>query len=799
MTMTIKRAAVIGAGTMGSGIAALLAGVGIDTLLLDIPAPDTQPEDDHAERNAFALRGIERLKQSRPPELYVAADLDRIRVGNIEDDLGKLSDVDWIIEVVVEKLAVKRDLFVKLNAIAKPNAILSTNTSGLPIAQIAEGMGDDFKRRFMGTHFFNPPRYLHLLELIAHPDCDPGLVRGMTDFLAQTMGKGVVIANDTPNFIGNRFLSILTMHTLAYALDHGFTVDEIDSLTGPLIGRPKTGTFRLSDLVGNDVFADIAENLYPAIPDDPQREVLAHPKAKAIYDRLLANDWLGNKRGAGFYKRVKLPDGGKAFWTLDFATHEHSEPQTVRFESVGKHRKVGDTTERIKRLLAEDDRAAQFLWDHHAFYLTYAAGRVPEITDSLINIDNAQKWGFVHDAGPFEIWDALGVAETIPAFAEKGYAVPAWVEQMVASGKTHFYQRDEHGRVIGYYSPQAGDYVALESDPREIQIADRRAAGHLIKRNAGANVVDLGDGIALLEMTTDKFTIDDAFVMMGLEAADLLDRGMYRGLVVSHDGNRFSIGANLMLVLLAAQNDQFDQIETLIKGLQNFTLALRYAKAPVVMAPFDMALGGGAEILLAGHATVSHAELYTGLVEFNVGLIPAGAGTKSMMQRAINPVARTTGGDVRVPLQQIYQQMITAKVSTSAKEAMAMHMLTPDSPIIMNRAHLTYEAKQKALELAADFAPRDPEPVYVAGGAVYTALRAELDQRLADGQISEYDALIADKLAGVITGGADAEAGWVDEQTVLDWECEVFMELTTHPKTHERITHMLKTNKPLRN
>jgi 3-hydroxyacyl-CoA dehydrogenase len=801
MLYSIQKVGVIGAGTMGSGIAAVLAGVGIPTVLLDIPGKDTTPDSDLKARNAPALAGVQRLKKSlmgKRPELYHADDLDLLTVGNLDDNLDMLADADWVVEVVVEKLDVKRSLFGKLAEVVREDTILSTNTSGLPIADIAEGMDEGFTRRFMGTHFFNPPRFLELLELIPHANTDPELVAFMGDFASTRLGKGVVVAKDEPNFIGNRFLSVVSSQAFNYAIDNGFTVDEVDALTGPLIGRPKTATFRLLDLVGNDVAVYVARNLYPAIPNDPDREILAHGKANAIYSWLLENGHLGNKTGQGFYKMVR-GESGKEFWTLDFETLDYHAPQKVRFESVGKHRKHANTGERIKALLAEDDRAAQFLWHHHAFYLAYASKRVPEITDTIVNVDNAQKWGFAHEMGPFEIWDVLGVAETVPAFEEAGYTVADWVKTMLADGNTTFYQRDEAGKVVGYYSPQSGDYVALERDPRRITVADLKAAGAIIKQNASANLLDVGDGIGLLEMTSDYFVIDGDFVQMGLDAAEMINNGELRGLVISHDGERFSIGANLGLVMMSAMSGEIDQLRALVRGLQDFTLALRYCNGPVVTGAFSMALGGGTEVMMAGDATVAHMELYAGLVEFGVGVVPAGSGTKELMRRALGPVMSVKNADALPHLQKIFEQTAFASTSFSAKQAKEMYFLRPHDRIVMNRRDVLGEAKRTALFLAENYTPPAKAKVWAAGRDTYAALLIAIDGLVRGGYASEHDALIARKLAWIITGGAVSEPGWVSEQYILDLELEAFVELAQTPKTLERIQHMLQTNKPLRN
>lgn len=799
MSYHIRKAAVIGSGTMGAGIAALLAAVGMDTTVLDIPAKGTNPGDPPARRNALVSDNLKRLVGARPPQVFIASDLERIRTGNLDDDLGLLADADWVIEVVVERLDVKRSLMAKLVEVVRPDTIITTNTSGLPIQAIADGLGEGFSRRFLGTHFFNPPRHLHLLEVIPHPNTDPALVDYMVEFGTRVLGKGVVICKDKPNFIGNRFMSMSGMQVMNYALDHGFTVEEVDALTGPLIGRPKTATFRLNDLVGFDVAVHVARNLYEAIPDDPAREVLTHPKTVALSQRMLDNNWLGNKTGQGFYKQVKGEGGEKEFWPLNLETFEYQPPQNPRFESVGKHRKVEPLGERIKRLIAEPDRAGQFLWHIHAFYLAYASNRVPEITDTIVNVDNAQKWGFGHEMGPFEIWDAIGVDETIPAFEAAGYPVADWVKQMTASGHPTFYQRDSAGQVVGYYSPQAGGYVALAKDPRRITAAALRAANRRVAGNSSASVLDMGDGVALWEFHSQALAIDAELVEMGYKALDLLQSD-FDALVISHDGERFCIGANVFMVVMAVNSGQLGELDKSIRALQDLTQALRYAAKPVVTAPFNMALGGGAELLMAGTKTVAHAELYAGLVEFGVGLIPAGGGCKELLRRVVSPVMMSSPNAEALPhLQKAFEAIATAKVSTSAMEAQDMGFLAPDDVIVMNRALLLGEAKRVALSLAGGYRPRRPGKVWAAGRDAYAALLLGIEGFRESGFATDYDAHIARKLAYVLTGGAVSEPQWVDEQVILNLEREAFLSLVTEPKTQERISHMLQTNKPLRN
>ena len=795
MDFEIKQAAVIGSGTMGGGIAALLAGVGIQTLLLDIPPPDSSPEDGPAVRNAIVNRNLKALGRMRPPQLYSPDDLARIRVGNIDDDLDQLATADWVIEAIVENLDIKRALMARLVEVVKDDAIVSSNTSGIPIHQIAAGLPESFTRRFLGTHFFNPPRYLRLLEIIPHAGTDDAIADFMLRFGADVLGKGTVLCKDTPNFIGNRFMSLSGAQATNYALDHGYTVEEVDSLTGPLIGRPKTATFNLNDLVGFDIAVGVARNLFDAIPDDPARGILTHKRNAELSNALLERGWLGRKTGRGFYHMRR--DGGKReLWALDLDTLEYQPPSKPRFDSVGQYRKIEQLGERIRLLINADDRAGQYLYHLHAFLLAYASNRVPEITDSIVNIDNAHKWGFAHQMGPFEIWDAIGVAETIDRFESDGYPVADWVKDMLASGAASFYQKDHAGKVIGYYSPQHGAYLPLRKDPREITLADLRASGAEVYSNGDGAIHDMGDGALLWEFTSKHNSITPGLIESGWKALDLLNETEYKALVVGNDGERFSIGANLDPSALMAG---LEGIEKVLVSLQDLTQALRYAPKPVVVAAHNMALGGGAELVMSGTAVVAHIELYMGLVEVGVGLVPAGGGCKELARRLVNPLAQAGSDDVLAGLQKAFENIATAKVSGSAKEAMSMGLLADSDKIVTNRAYLLGEAKALALALRETYQRRDPEPVYAAGRDAHAALLVGIAGYLEAGYASEHDALIARHLAHILTGAGLSEPQWVDQQYLLNLEREAFLSLILETKTQERIMHMLQTNKPLRN
>lgn len=799
MTYHIRKAAVIGSGTMGGGIAALLAGVGIPTVLLDIAARDTKPGDPAPKRNAVVLEGLKRLQTSRPAQVFSAADLALLTVGNLEDDLNLIADADWIIEVVVERLDVKQALMAKLAEAARADAIITTNTSGIPIHSIAEGLGVEFSRRFLGTHFFNPPRYLHLLEIIPHPDTDPELLAYMRDFATRVLGKGVVVCKDEPNFIGNRFMSMSGTQLIDDALDHGFSVEEIDSITGKLIGRPNTATFRLNDLVGIDVAVHVARNLYPEIPDDPARVVLEHEGMNTLFDTMIANGWLGNKSGQGFYKQVRGASG-KEFWSLNLDTMEYQPPVKPRFESVGKHRKVEDTGERIRLMINEEDDAGQLLWRHHAFLLAYASQRVPEITDALVNIDNVQKWGFGHELGPFEIWDAIGVAETIPQFEKAGYPVADWVKRMVARGQLTFYQRDENGIATGYYDMESGAYIPFDEDKRIVSLPLLRSReGGVVARNAGASLIDMGDGALLFDLHSPSQALDTDVLEMGYTAIERLERD-FDALVIASQADRFCIGANLFMIMVSAQGENWGELEGIVRRSQDMMTAMRQSSRPVVVAPHNMALGGGTELIMAGARVVAHAELYAGLVEVGVGLIPGSGGCKEMLRRVVNPIMQAhANADVLPHLQKVFEQIALGKVSESAKSAREMGILGECDRIVLNRDHLLHEARREALHMADGYTPAAPGKIYAAGRDAYAALLAAIQGFREAGTASEHDALIARKLAFILTGGAISEPGWVDEQVILDLERAAFLELLREPKTLERIGHMLQTNKPLRN
>lgn len=792
----IHRVAVIGSGTMGAALAALLTGAGLEVTLLDIPAAGAAAGSPAVERNALALDNLQRSLGARPSPWYSAGDVERIRIGNLEDDLAWLEEVDWALEAVVEDLATKQALMQRLHGVCRPDCVISTNTSGLPLARIAAGLPTDFTRRFLGTHFFNPPRWLPLLELIPHGDTDADLLRFMRDFCSRRLGKDVVVCRDVPGFLGNRFLSMLGMQAIGLALDEGYSVAEVDLLTGPLIGRPRTATFALQDLVGLDVAGAVAGNLREALPESAARATLAHPGAVALHEDLIARGWLGRKSGRGFWWQRRGEGGQRERLELNLQTLAHEARPAPQFESVTAARSERDLGARLRTLLAAEDRAGHFLRRHLAFYLSFAASCVPQVTDSPLAVDQAQKWGFNHEAGPFELWDALGVAAGAALCEAQGQAVAAWVHDMLAGGCPTFYRRDARGEAEACYDPQAGDYLPLPVDERALQ-----AAGLIVlSGNDSASLRDLGDGAALWEFHSAQNTIDDALIDSGHAALEAIAGGRFQALVIGNDGPRFSIGYNLALALQRIEDGEFDALERSVKSLQGLARGIRKAPAPVVAAAPGMALGGGAELLLACDRVVAHSELLLGLVEFNVGLIPAGGGCAAMLRRWLNPLMRTSPDADALPLlKRLFRHLLDAEMIVAASvEARERHLLRPSDRALMKRAHLLHEAKQSALRMADGYRAPGPQPVYAAGRRAYEALLEDVATLVEAGDLGEDDARIARRLAFVLSGGAPEAPGWLEEEALHHLERAAFMALAREAHTQACIRHMLQTNRPLR-
>ncbi|MGD2057311.1 MAG: 3-hydroxyacyl-CoA dehydrogenase/enoyl-CoA hydratase family protein [Anaerolineales bacterium] len=818
MEYNITKAAVVGSGTMGGGIAALFAGLGIPTLLLDIvprelseaeKAAGLTLEDDEV-RNRIVEAGWKAVVKSRPPAVLSERSKQLVELGNLEDDVEKLAGVDLIVEAIVENLEIKRGLYERIEKLRSPECIVATNTSGLPIQDLAEGRDEGFKKHFLGMHFFNPPRWLQLLEVIPHGGTDPEVLDYIVEFSQETLGKGVVICKDTPNFIANRMFSIASAFEMAYALDHGYGIEELDALMGTLVGRPKTAIFRLRDLIGNDVAAHVGANLYDLLPNDESRQVLRHGPTIELLDEMVDRKWLGNKTRVGFYKQVINEEGKKEFWVLNPETLEHEPPEKPRLEIFSEGKEIKDLGERYRWLVDQagnDDaseetrRLARFIWETTAFMLGYASRRVPEIADRFVDIDHAMKWGFANELGPFEIWDALGVKETVEQLESKDIEVAPWVKEMLESGHDSFYKYDENGRPEAYYDLAKGDYEPLEIDERVLPIeVIKQREGAILKSNPSASLIDMGDRVGLIEFHSTANTLDaDIFDMLTI-AMDRAESGEFDALVIGNEGQHFSAGANIALIWIAAQQEAFDQISDLVHGMQQTLMRMRYFRKPVVAAPHGMVLGGGAEVCMAASRRVAAAETFIGLVEMGVGVIPAGSGTKEMIRRVVNPVMRIENADPISVMQKIFEQIAMAKVATGAWEAFEMGFFQPGDRIIMKKEHLLGEAKRSALAMVKEgYKPPYRERVYAAGRDVLAALRAAVWGLREAGWATEHDSVIANKLGWVLCGGDITEPEWVPEEYILDLEREAFLDLCHEPKTLERLQHMMETNKPLRN
>ena len=790
MTHRIRRVAVLGAGTMGASIAAHCANAGLEVDLLDIAA-------DEPDRNAVVEAGFERMKKARPAALMSEAVARRIRLGNFEDDFERVGEADWIIEAIVEKLEPKRELMEKVEAAARDGAIISSNTSGIPLHEIAEGRSEGFRRRFLGTHFFNPPRYLKLLEIIPTEETDPEVVEFVREFGERVLGKGCVIARDTPNFIGNRLGSFTGMQSVSYALENGYSIEEVDAITGPLIGRPKTATFRLNDQVGLDIAVGVAENLIASAPGDEARDELKpHPKLEEMLER----DLLGNKSGAGFYKRTER-DGKTVFDVLDLTTFEHSPPQNPEIPVAREARRQGDLGARLRFLVAkaDEDRHARYIRDTLLPYLAYASRRVPEISDTLEDVDHAMEWGFVHQTGPFRTWDLLGVRETAEKMGEMNLEVAPWVREMLEGGAESFYRKEGSRELV--YSPVEREYRPVREDPMRISLDRLREEGREIARNDSASLLDLGEGVLCLEFHAKGNSIDEAVVEMGYRALEALEREDVAGLVIGNEGRNFCVGANIGEISHAAKNGMLDEVGERLETFQGLLMGLRFAPKPVVAAPRGQTLGGGLEVCLHSDRIVAAGETYMGLVEAGVGLIPAGGGTKELARRIVSRPLGITPDVTPLPfVQKAFETIAMARTSSSALEAREMGFLEEDDRIVMNADHLLAAARREVENLADGYVPPERgKNVYAAGKTARAALEVAIKTVQWGRYATPYDGVIAAHVARVLTGGDLSLPQWVPEEYLLELEKGAFLDLLKNEKTHERIDHMLETGKPLRN
>ena len=796
MSYQLRRAVVIGSGTMGASLAAHLANAGVRVHLLDI-VPRDAPAGDRKIRDSISKAGLDRALKSRPASFFTSEIAQRISVGNLEDDLDTVSEADWVIEAIVENLEIKQKLMRDIDELRGPKTIISTNTSGIPIRAIVEGLSESFKAHFLGTHFFNPPRYLKLVELIPGADTSPEVVSFIVSVLERRLGKGVVFCKDTPNFIANRLGIVEGSFIVDYAIEHGYGVKEVDAIAGPPLGRPKTGIFRLVDLVGIDIWGHVVENLRTGVPGDTHaKSVLDSERVTALFSSMLEKELYGNKNQQGFYKTIRK-NGSKEFWELNLTNMEYEPPTKPRFESIGQAKDKTSLGERLAILMEAEDRAGDLTRAMVFHGLAYASMMIPEVSDTPKPIDDAMRWGFGHEAGPFEIWDLLGVAETRDKMVEAGYSPAKWVDEMLDRGFPSFYERS--GAVNSIYHPAKGSREPLESDPLHISLKKDKDEGCLIDKNQGASLIDLGDGVACVEFHTKMNVIDEDIATMVNFALDRVADD-FEGLVVGNEADNFSAGANLFLAVMNAQAGQWQVLEDLVKNGQDLLMRMRYFPKPVITAPAGMALGGGAEMVMSCSRVVAAAELYIGLVEVGVGIIPAWGGTKEMMRRVFNPPMRTPNTLLLPFAQTLLEQIGTAKVATSAEEGRSLGFLGPCDRVVMNRDHVLGEAKREVLHMAAgNYRPPVPERIYAGGRDLNAAIQVALRMYLEGGGITAHDFLVAGKLGHVLAGGELSQPAWVPEQYILDLEREAFLSLCGEEKTQQRMWHTLQTGKPLRN
>jgi 3-hydroxyacyl-CoA dehydrogenase len=805
MSYNIKKAAVLGAGVMGASIAAHLTNAGIECVLLDI-IPFELTEADKAKgftekspewRNRFAANGLDTVLKVKPAAFYTKKSASMIKIGNFEDNMKMLADTDWVIEAVIENLKIKQDLFAKVEKVVKADCIVSTNTSGIPIKDISANFGSRMKKNFLGTHFFNPPRYMRLLEIIPGEETKREIVEYMEEFCERVLGKGVVICKDVPNFVGNRIGVFDIANAIRLMVEKDMKIDEIDAIIGKAVGRPGSAIFGTLDLVGLDTGHHVMKNLYEAVPNDEMREVFL---PSDFMSRMMEKKWLGNKTKQGFYKRSQDDKGKKAKLVLDYHTMEYMPASKPKFDSISLAKKVEDDVPKmIKTAFDGKDAAAQLVREYLCNNFIYAANRIPEICDSIVAIDNAMKWGYNHQLGPFETWDAVGVKEAVAAMKSLGKQVPAKVEEMLSSGFHSFYAKKEDG--LYYYDFTTKNYVKLKENPKIILLPSLKERKKMIKQNPGASLVDIGDGVVCLEFHTKMNSVDQQIIQMIFESCDIVEKD-FTGMVVGNHAVNFSVGANVFMVLIAAQKGEWDILEKLVGDFQNANMRMKYLSRPVVTAPAGMALGGGCEIAMHGVRCQPCGETYIGLVEVGVGVIPAGGGCKELMVRVTEGIpdgAIEAGLNLQHFYSKAFENIAMAKVATSAIEAMELGYVRKTDNVSLNRDQQIWDAKQVVLGISRFY--RKPDPVMIpVMGENFRGMCDSVVYNMRHGNfVTDYDMQIAKKLAYVLSGGDCPEGTLVSEQEILDLEREAFLSLCGEAKTQDRIMHMLNTGKPLRN
>jgi 3-hydroxyacyl-CoA dehydrogenase len=802
----VNKVAVLGAGTMGARIAAHIANAGLPVYLFDIVPPDA----DGPARNKIAAAGLDAALKSRPPAFFDPALARLVSVGNFDDDLKRLAEVDWIIEAVIENLDIKRLLLRKVEAVRRPGTIITTNTSGLPVAKIAEGFSEDFRRSWFGTHFFNPPRYMRLLELISTPDADVAAVETIAHFCDVHLGKGVVFAKDTPNFVANRIGMFSVLNVMRLMQEMGLSVEDVDALTGAAVGWPKSATFRTIDLVGLDILSHVVANMTQNVRDE--RSELSLPD---FFRQMLERKWLGDKSKGGFYKKIKAAGQEDERLAVDWKTLDYHPRQKAKFASVDMAKNVDDTGARVRMLLGFDgggqkgDKAGQFLWSALSDLWTYSANRVPEICDSVADIDRAMRLGFNWELGPFELWDAVGVEASLVRMRKEGKPIAANAEKLLASGRKSWYEDDKKAPLgRAYFDVTSRNYKPMPAPAGVWSVTVAKKSNGVVKKNAGASLVDLGDGVACIEFHSKMNAIGADIVQLITQALKQGGPGdNFDAFVITNDAQNFSVGANLMLLLMSVQEQEWDEVDLAIRQFQGMTQAIKFSAKPVVAAAFGLTLGGGTEISLHAVARQLHAELYTGLVEVGVGLLPCAGGCKEMLLRAVDSAqlirkdGRGESVEFMEAMKKAFETIATAKVATSAYEARRLGFLSSSDRITMNRERVLSDAKARALELVrAGYEPPQPrKDIPAPGENILATLKMGVHLMRQGEYITEYEVKIGNKVAEVLCGGNVSPGTPVSEQHILDLEREAFKSLCGERKTLERIQYTLKTGKTLRN
>jgi 3-hydroxyacyl-CoA dehydrogenase len=812
----INKVAILGAGTMGARIAAHFANAGVPGYLLDIVPGDVAPGANAAARNKIAAAGLEAAKKSKPAAFMDPSLARFVTVGNFDDDLKKLAEVDWIIEAVVENLDIKRTLLRKVEAIRKPGTIVTTNTSGLPVGRISEGFSDDFRRAWFGTHFFNPPRYMRLLELIPTPEADRAAIDAVSHFCDVRLGKGVVVAKDTPNFIANRIGTFSVLNVMRLMLEIDLTIEEVDALTGQAVGWPKSATFRTIDLVGLDILGHVVGNMTANVHDE--RSELRLPD---FFNQMLQRKWLGDKTKGGFYKKGKGRAGQDERLALDWKTLEYHPQQKAKFAALDMAKNVEDTGVRLRMLLGLEgsgpqkaDKAGAFLWSALSDLWTYSANRVPEISDSIVEIDRAMRLGFNWELGPFELWDAVGVEATVARMKKDGKPVAANVEKLLAAGQKSWYS-DDPKTVSGrkYWELETGSWKPVEVPAGVWSVTVAKKSNGVVKKNSGASLIDLGDGVGCIEFHSKMNSLGADIISLMLQTLKPGGPGAnFDAFVITNDAINFSVGANLMLLLMSVQEEEWDDVDLGIRQFQGMTQAIKFSPKPVVVSAFGLCLGGGTEISLHAASRQPHAELYAGLVEVGVGLLPGGGGCKEMLLRTVDGAAAARGGTISGDalvgsvemlegMKRAFQTIATARVATSAHEARALGFLTDSDRITMNRERVLSDAKARALDLVrAGFEPPVPRTDIPAPGEnLLATLKMGVHMMRQGDYVTDYEVKLGAKIAEVLCGGNVTPGTPVSEQYILDLEREGFKSLCGEKKTQERIQYTLKTGKTLRN